>query len=55
MAEQAKKDLAANGAKVSVETYKGGHGRQGNTFRDIRKGIDWLEENREKGGGPSSK
>jgi RNA polymerase sigma factor (sigma-70 family) len=55
MAEQAKKDLAANGAKVRLETYAGGHGWRGNVYRDIRKGVDWLEENREKAGGPPSK
>jgi RNA polymerase sigma factor (sigma-70 family) len=52
MAEQAKNSLAANGAKVRLETYEGGHGWRGNVYDDIRNGVDWLEKNREKAGTP---
>jgi predicted esterase len=45
MAEQAKKSLAENGAKVRLETYEGGHGWRGNLYHDIRSGIEWLEQN----------
>ncbi len=44
MAEQARKALEENGAKVQLETYEGGHGWRGNLYRDIRKGVDWLEK-----------
>jgi predicted esterase len=48
MAEQARDSLAENGAKVRLETYQGGHGWRGNVYNDLRKGIAWLEQNREK-------
>jgi predicted esterase len=41
-AENAKKQLAAAGAKVELKQYEGGHGWQGNVFGNIREGIDWL-------------
>jgi RNA polymerase sigma factor (sigma-70 family) len=47
-ATQAKTGLAENGAKVHLETYGGGHGWLGNVYNDIRQGVAWLEENREK-------
>jgi predicted esterase len=45
-AEQALKDLEKNKARVELETYEGGHGWHGNVYGDIRKGIEWLEQNR---------
>jgi predicted esterase len=48
MAEQAKKSLTENGAKVQLATYTGGHGWRGNTYNDIRNGVEWLEKNQEK-------
>jgi predicted esterase len=48
MAVQAGKTLTANGAKVQLQTYDGGHGWRGNIFDDIRTGIQWLEKNQEK-------
>ena len=52
MAEQAKTSLAENGAKVRLETYEGGHGWRGNVYDDIRRGVEWLEKNREKASRP---
>jgi RNA polymerase sigma factor (sigma-70 family) len=52
MAEQAKTGLADNGAKVRLETYEGGHGWRGNVYDDIRRGVEWLEKNREKASRP---
>ena len=43
-AETARDALQKAGAIVKLETYEGGHGWRGNVFGDIRKGIDWLEE-----------
>lgn len=39
---KAKKALEANGAKVMLVDYDGGHGWHGATNDDIRTGIDWL-------------
>jgi predicted esterase len=50
MAEQARTSLTDNGAKVRMETYEGGHGWRGDVFREIGRGIEWLEENRAKPG-----
>ena len=44
MVEAAKKALADNGARVKLVTYEGGHGWRGNLYRDIREGIQWLED-----------
>jgi predicted esterase len=52
MAEQAKKSLAENGAKVRLETYQGAHGWRGNDYNDIRNGVEWLEKNRKKASTP---
>jgi predicted esterase len=52
MAEQAKTSLAENGAKVHLATYDGGHGRRGDVYTDIRGGVEWLERNGAKAGGP---
>jgi predicted esterase len=49
MAEQARTKLTANGARVHLETYKGGHGwTSGHPYQDIRKGVEWLEKNRKR-------
>jgi RNA polymerase sigma factor (sigma-70 family) len=48
MAEQARKDLAENGAAVRLESYEGGHGWRGNVYRDIRQGVEWLEKQAER-------
>jgi predicted esterase len=42
MAEQAKRDLEKNGARIKLVDYEGGHGWTGPAFDDIRAGIDWL-------------
>ncbi|HZN57723.1 MAG TPA: hypothetical protein VFD71_06570 [Planctomycetota bacterium] len=47
-AEAARDTLRKAGAVVELQTYEGGHGWQGNVFRDIRKGIEWLEKQVEK-------
>ncbi len=52
MAETARTSLTENGAKLHLETYEGGHGWRGNIFGNIRKGIDWLDENRAKAAKP---
>jgi predicted esterase len=43
--EQAKKELTAAGAKVTLATYRGGHGWTEDPFGNIRKGVEWLEAN----------
>jgi predicted esterase len=48
MAEQAKTRLTESGARVHLEDYEGGHGWRGDVFDDIRRGVEWLEKNREK-------
>jgi predicted esterase len=45
MAEEAVKALGDQGAKVKLVEYAGGHGWRGDVFGDIRRGIEWLEEN----------
>lgn len=46
---QAARDaLQKAGAMVELQTYEGGHGWRGNLFGDIRKGIEWLEEQQSK-------
>ncbi len=45
MAEKAEKDLREQGATVRLNTYRGGHGWQGDVYGRIRDGIDWLEDN----------
>jgi predicted esterase len=52
LAEQAQKSLTENGARVRLATYEGGHGWRGNVYTDIRTGVEWLEKNRAKAGGP---
>ncbi len=45
MAEQAVKTLEANGAKMNLQTYEGGHGWRGPLYQHIREGVVWLEKN----------
>jgi predicted esterase len=47
--EAARDALRKAGAIVEFQTYEGGHGWRGNIFGDIRKGIDWLEQQATKG------
>ena len=42
MAEDARDQLAKNGAKVEYATYAGGHGWHGDVYGTIRTGLDWL-------------
>ena len=48
-AEAARDALQKAGATVEFQTYEGGHGWRGNIFGDIRKGIEWLEQQATKG------
>jgi predicted esterase len=43
-AEAARDTLKKAGAIVEYQTYEGGHGWHGDLYGDIRKGIDWLEQ-----------
>ena len=52
MAEDAKTSLTANGAKVHLESYEGGHGWRGNVYHDIRRGLEWLEKNHQRASTP---
>ena len=45
--ERARDMLAAAGATTRLETYSGGHGWHGDVFGMIRRGLDWLDEDRE--------
>lgn len=47
-AETARDMLQKAGATVELQTYEGGHGWRGNIFGDIRKGIQWLENQQSK-------
>lgn len=42
--EAARDALKKAGAIVKFQTYEGGHGWHGNIFGDIRKSIEWLEQ-----------
>jgi predicted esterase len=44
-ARWARNALRQNKARVTLESYDGGHGWHGDYFGHIRKGIRWLEEN----------
>jgi hypothetical protein len=44
MARMAVRDLAKEGAKVELASYKGGHGWRGMLYEDIKKGMKWLEK-----------
>jgi predicted esterase len=48
-AESARDSLTKAGATVELQRYDGGHGWQGDTMGNIRKGIDWLEQRAAKG------
>jgi predicted esterase len=43
-AQQAEQLLTKAGAKVKLNTYKGGHGWRGNIYGRIKRGIKWLEK-----------
>jgi predicted esterase len=45
MAAAAEKRLKEEGAEITLARYEGGHGWRGNTFDDVRAGIEWLEKN----------
>src|SRR5262249_17969776 len=45
MAKQAAQDLQANGAKVQLTDYDGGHGWRAGLYDHVRAGIEWLEAN----------
>lgn len=44
MPRKAVDELAKAGAKVTLDTYEGGHGWKGDVFGMIRKGVEWLEK-----------
>ena len=44
LAQNAKTNLEAAGAKVKLLEYPGGHGWQGNVFGNIKAGVEWMEE-----------
>jgi predicted esterase len=44
-ARWARNVLRLNKARVTLETYAGGHGWHGDYFGEMRKGIRWLEKN----------
>ncbi len=43
--EEAVRLLGKSGAKVTLETYEGGHGWHGDVHGMIARGVRWLEEN----------
>jgi predicted esterase len=43
MARRAQRELTANGARVTLLTYPGGHGWFGDWRVDVRSGIRWLD------------
>jgi hypothetical protein len=45
MAESAEMRLKEAGAAVTLAKYDGGHGWTGDTFADVKAGIEWLEKN----------
>lgn len=44
-ADQARDRLSAQGARVRLATYEGGHGWHGDVYGQIRAGLLWLAEN----------
>lgn len=44
MATQARAQLRAQGAQVELTTYEGGYGWHGPVYAQIRRGLDWLEQ-----------
>jgi len=46
MAKAADQALTAQGAKVKLLEYAGGHGWRGAVYPRIREGVQWLEKNR---------
>lgn len=45
MPRKAVDELSKAGAKITLDTYEGGHGWHGDVFGMIRKGVEWLEKN----------
>jgi len=45
MAQEAARLLAAEGARVKLNTYEGGHGWRGDIYPRVAAGIKWLQEN----------
>ena len=43
-AQEAETYLRAHGASVQLRQYQGGHGWTGDTYGDIRAGLDWLTQ-----------
>jgi poly(3-hydroxybutyrate) depolymerase len=43
----AAKTLTKAGAKVETADYPGGHGWQGDVFGNIRKGVEWLDKEKD--------
>jgi beta-lactamase regulating signal transducer with metallopeptidase domain/predicted esterase len=44
MPRKAVDELSKAGAKITLDTYEGGHGWHGDVFGTIRRGIEWLEK-----------
>ena len=55
MAEQARDELEKAGARLEFATYAGGHGWHGDVFGEIRKGVDFLEDQAAKAKAPKSR
>ena len=47
-AQEAETYLRAHGASVQLRQYQGGHGWTGDTYGDIRAGLDWLTQSDKK-------
>jgi beta-lactamase regulating signal transducer with metallopeptidase domain/predicted esterase len=43
-ARQAVRELSAGGARATLVEYAGGHGWRGNVWKNIRDGVEWLEQ-----------
>src|SRR5262249_48911066 len=41
--ESAKSQLEAAGARVTLQTYAGGHGWHGDVLAEIKRGLEWLQ------------
>lgn len=42
--EQARVELERQGARVTLQTYEGGHGWHGDVYGELRRGLAWLED-----------
>ena len=43
--EAARDRLSEHGARVTLETYEGGHGWCGDSFSHISRAVRWLSDN----------